>query len=122
MMFKILPDAEIEWKDVWVGSAFTAVLFTISKLLLGLYFGNSDPASSYGAAGSIVLIMLWVSYTCLVIFFGAEFTQVYARRYGKRILPSSHAYHYKIVEETIEVGEQEGEKHCKDQLEPSEDC
>lgn len=104
LMYKVLPDVEIEWKDVWVGAFFTASLFTVSKTLLGYYFSVSDPASSYGAAGSLVLIMLWVSYTCLVILFGAEFTQVYARRYGDRIRPSAHAYRYKIVEETIEIG------------------
>ena len=91
MIYKILPDVEIKWKTVWVGALVTAALFVIGKFALGIYFGNSDPASAYGAAGSLILILLWVSYSCLILFFGAEFTQVYARRYGHNIVPSSHA-------------------------------
>lgn len=90
-MFKFLPDVKIKWRDVWVGSFVTAVLFVIAKFALGLYFGNSDPGSAYGAAGSIVLIMLWVSYTGMILLFGAEFTQVYANRYGGRVEPSEIA-------------------------------
>ncbi|EMR01379.1 YihY/virulence factor BrkB family protein [Cesiribacter andamanensis] len=91
MMYKILPDVEIGWKTVWTGAAVTAVLFIIGKFALGLYFGNAEPASAYGAAGSVILILLWVSYSCLILFFGAEFTQVYARRYGHEMTPSAHA-------------------------------
>ena len=91
MIYKILPDVEIGWKTVWVGALVTGALFVIGKFSLGIYFGNSDPASAYGAAGSLILILLWVSYSCLILFFGAEFTQVYARRYGHYIKPSSHA-------------------------------
>ena len=91
MIYKILPDVQIKWKTVWVGALVTAALFVIGKFALGIYFGNSDPASAYGAAGSLILILLWVSYSCLILFFGAEFTQVYARRYGHNIEPSSHA-------------------------------
>jgi membrane protein len=87
-MYKFLPDAKIRWKDVWPGAILTAVLFTLAKFLLGLYFGNSDPGSTYGAAGTIILIMLWVSYAGLILLFGAEFTQVYAKRYGKEIKPT----------------------------------
>ena len=90
-MFKFLPDAKIKWRDVWVGAIVTSVLFVIAKFLLGLYFGNSDPGSTYGAAGSIVLIMLWVSYAGLILLFGAEFTKVYADTYGEHIAPSDHA-------------------------------
>lgn len=86
-MFKFLPDAKIKWKDVWVGAILTAVLFTIAKIALGLYFGKSDPTSAYGAAGTIVLIMLWVSYAGLILFFGAEFTKVYSTRHGKQVVP-----------------------------------
>lgn len=90
-IYKVLPDVDIEWKTVWVGAAVTAALFVIGKFALGIYFGKSDPASAYGAAGSLILILLWVSYSCLILFFGAEFTQVYARRYGHSIEPTSHA-------------------------------
>ena len=91
LLFKFLPDAKIKWKSIWVGALLTAILFTIGKFLLGLYFGTADPSSTYGAAGSIVLILLWVSYSCLILFFGAEFTWVYAERYGFSIRPNSHA-------------------------------
>lgn len=90
-IYRFLPDAKIRWKDVWAGAIMTSVLFTIAKFLLGIYFGNSDPGSTYGAAGTIVLIMLWVSYAGMILLFGAEFTQVYARFHGRRIEPSDFA-------------------------------
>lgn len=90
-MFKFLPDAEIRWRDVWVGALVTSILFVVAKFALGLYFSNSDPASTYGAAGSVILILLWVNYSGLILLFGAEFTQVYANTYGVKIRPSSHA-------------------------------
>lgn len=90
-MYKFLPDAKIQWKDVWVGAFVTSLLFVLAKFALGLYFGNSDPASAYGAAGSIILIMLWVSYAGMILLFGAEFTQVYANRYGHKVVPSEGA-------------------------------
>lgn len=91
LLFKYLPDAKIKWKSIWVGALLTAVLFTLGKFLLGLYFGTADPSSTYGAAGSIVLILLWVSYSCLILFFGAEFTWVFAKNYGFSIVPNKHA-------------------------------
>src|SRR5688572_1242532 len=90
-IYKFLPDAKISWRDVWVGALLTSVLFVIAKLALGLYFGKSDPGSTYGAAGSIILIMLWVSYAGLILLFGAEFTQVFANRYGKKVQPTEAA-------------------------------
>jgi membrane protein len=87
MIFKILPDVEIAWGDVWVGALVTALLFTLGKFLIGLYLGQSTVASTYGAAGSLVVILLWVYYSTQILLLGAEFTQVYARRYGSRILP-----------------------------------
>lgn len=90
-IFKILPDVEIRWKDVWVGAFLTSLLFTIAKYLLGLYFGMSNPGSVYGAAGSIILIMLWTSYSAIILLYGAEFTRIYARRHGVKIKPSEHA-------------------------------
>lgn len=90
-MYKFLPDAKIRWKDVWIGATVTALLFVIAKFALGLYFGNTDPGSAYGAAGSVILIMLWVTYAGMILLFGAEFTQVYANRYGERVVPSEGA-------------------------------
>lgn len=91
LMFKYLPDAEITWKVVWVGAAVTAVLFLLSEIALSIYFGNASIGSIYGSAGSLVVMMLWVAYSCMILFFGASFTQVYARRYQVRIKPSAHA-------------------------------
>lgn len=90
-IYKFLPDAKISWRDVWIGALMTSVLFVIAKFALGLYFGNSDPGSTYGAAGSIILIMLWVSYAGIILLFGAEFTQVYANQYGKKVQPTDTA-------------------------------
>jgi len=91
MIFKMLPDAHIAWNDVWVGAAMTSFLFTIGKFLIGLYLGKSDVASAYGAAGSIVIILIWVYYSAQLLLFGAEFTAVYANRYGSRIEPADNA-------------------------------
>jgi membrane protein len=91
MMFKILPDANIAWRDVWIGAFITALLFTIGKFALGFYLGRSGVASSYGAAGSLIVLLLWVYYSSQIVFFGAEFTQVYANRFGSRVTPSSNA-------------------------------
>lgn len=90
-LYKFLPDAKVRWKDVWVGSFLTSVLFVIAKFALGFYFGKSNPGSTYGAAGTIILIMLWVSYAGLILLFGAEFTQVYADKYGKKVTPTEGA-------------------------------
>jgi membrane protein len=83
LMFKILPDAEIRWKHVWLGSLVTGFLFTIGKMALAYYFGKTNPASVYGAAGSIILMLLWVSYSSMIMFFGAEFTAAYANMYSQ---------------------------------------
>lgn len=91
LMFKILPDAKIKWKHVWMGSIVTGLLFTIGKTALAFYFGKADPASGYGAAGSIVLILLWVSYSSMIMFFGAEFTAAYANMYPGKVAPTSIA-------------------------------
>jgi membrane protein len=91
MIYRFLPDAKIKWRSVWVGSIVTATLFIIGKYALTFYFLKADPASAYGAAGTVILILLWVSYSCMIMFFGAEFTQVYARKYVQDIIPSGHA-------------------------------
>jgi membrane protein len=90
-IYKFLPDAKIQWRDVWIGALVTAILFVIAKFALGLYFGKSNPGSTYGAAGTIILIMLWTTYSGMILLFGAEFTQVYANRYGKKVTPSEGA-------------------------------
>lgn len=91
MIFKILPDVKIKWKDVWLGAFVTTILFSIGKSALGIYFGTVNPQSTFGAAGSVILILLWVSYSSLILFFGAEFTKVLASKYGSGIHPASYA-------------------------------
>jgi membrane protein len=90
-LFKFLPDAKVKWKSVWTGAIITSLLFVVAKFLLGLYFGKSDPGSTYGAAGSIVLIMLWISYAGVILLFGGVFTRVYATKRGHVTAPSDHA-------------------------------
>lgn len=91
LIYKFLPDAEIRWKDVWIGAALTAILFAVGKTLIGLYLGSSGVTSVYGAAGSLITVLLWVYYSALIFFLGAEFTQVYAAEYGAGVAPSAHA-------------------------------
>jgi membrane protein len=82
MIYKIMPRAKVQWRDVWVGAAVTALLFTVGKHLIGLYIGKSSVASGYGAAGSLVVVLVWVYYSAQIFLLGAEFTWVYARTYG----------------------------------------
>jgi membrane protein len=91
MIFKFVPDARAHWRDVWIGALVTAFLFTVGKVLLGLYLGYGSVASAYGVAGSIVLILVWVYYSAQIFLFGAEFTQVYANQHGRAITPSKEA-------------------------------
>lgn len=91
LIYKFLPDVKITWSDVLVGAAITSLLFSLGRYLLGLYLGNSSFGSTYGAAGSLVVILAWVYYAAQILFFGAEFTQVYARRYGSQIVPDKNA-------------------------------
>jgi len=91
MIYKYLPDVRIQWRDVWVGAALTSLLFTIGKFLIGLYLGTSGVTSTYGAAGSLITVLLWVYYSSLIFFLGAEFTQVYAREYGSGVVPAENA-------------------------------
>lgn len=90
-IFKVLPDAEVQWRDVWVGAVVTSLMFVIAKFALGFYFGHSEPGVAYGAASSVVLILLWVSYTTMVVLFGAQFTRVYAEHRGRWVRPSEIA-------------------------------
>ena len=87
MIFKVLPDVKIAWRDVWIGAIITALLFNLGKLLLGLYLGRSSVSSAYGAAGSLVIVLLWVYYSAQILFFGAKFTQIYSNRYGSHLEP-----------------------------------
>jgi membrane protein len=91
MIFKALPDVRIAWSDVWFGALATSVLFTLGKSLIGLYLGHASIASSYGAAGSLVVFLVWVYYSSLIILFGAQVTQTYARLRGVTILPAPYA-------------------------------
>ena len=91
LMFKVLPDVKLRWRDVAVGGLATAILFSIGRWLIGLYLGRSSVGSAYGAAGSLVVLLVWVYYAALVVFLGAELTQVLARRRGKRVVPEEHA-------------------------------
>jgi hypothetical protein len=85
MIFKYLPDIRITWRDVWFGAAFTSLLFVLGKVGLGLYLGKAAPGSSFGAAGSLVVLLIWVYWSAQILFFGAEFTQVYARTQGSMV-------------------------------------
>ena len=87
LMFKFLPDAKIAWHDAWVGAFVTSLLFSLGKAAIGIYLGNSAVASAFGAAGSLVLLLLWIYYSAQILFFGAEFTQVYTNQFGSKIVP-----------------------------------
>jgi membrane protein len=98
LLFKVLPDARIKWKHVWAGAFITTLLFTLGKYLIGFYLGNSSFNSAYGAAGSLVIILLWVYYSTVIFLFGAELTQVYAKFHGAAIQPYSNAVKVQLVE------------------------
>jgi membrane protein len=105
LMFKILPDVKIRWKDVWLGAMLTALLFIAGKFALGLYFGKANPGSVYGAAGSIVLMMLWVNYSSMIVFLGAEYTKQFSVHFGHEITPTHDA---------VKIEGDEGKKEVKD--------
>jgi membrane protein len=91
LIFKVVPDVKIGWRDVWYGAAFTALLFTVGKALIGVYLGRASIGSPYGAAGSLVVLVVWLYYSAQILFLGAEFTRVYAEHSGSRILPNESA-------------------------------
>lgn len=101
LMFKLLPDAKIRWKDVLFGGFITALFFTLGKLAIGFYLGKSNLATIYGAAGSIIIIMVWVYYSAIILYLGAEFTKVHANLYGKKIEPNEYAEWIKIEEKPV---------------------
>lgn len=108
MMFKVLPDAKIRWRDVWVGALVTTALFTLGKYLIGFYLGNSPLNSAYGAAGSLVIILIWVYYSTVIFLFGAELTSEYAEQTGSEIKPYHHAVRVQMVE--LEKDDEKGGK------------
>jgi membrane protein len=120
LMFKYLPDAKIKWRSVWIGSVLTAILFVLGKTALGIYFGKANPGSGYGAAGFIILLLLWTSYTSMIVFFGAEFTRAYSDfKFGDAVEPSKHAGKDKKAEiikkddKELEAGDEQKNKKKK---------
>jgi len=105
-IYKVLPDVRIDWKDAFLGAIFTAFLFIIGKFLISLYVGHSNVGTTYGAAGSIIILMLWIYYTSIILFFGAEFTKVYSINYGSGIKPSETAV-FIVKSETKELPDSE---------------
>lgn len=91
VIFKVLPDAKVRWRDAYVGASFTSVLFLVGKFAIGFYLGNSDVSATFGAAASLIVLLLWVYYTSIILFFGAEFTKVYTLNFGAGIVPEDTA-------------------------------
>ena len=103
-IYKVLPDAEIEWRDVIVGSVVTAFFFVLGKFLIGFYLGRSEPGSAFGAAGSLALLLVWIYYASILVLFGAEFTEAWSRRYGKGIVPEDGAVKVEVRTERVDAG------------------
>ncbi|MFC4212876.1 YihY/virulence factor BrkB family protein [Pedobacter lithocola] len=105
IIFKVLPDVEIKWKSAIIGALFTALLFSLGKYLIGIYIEKGSTVSAFGAAGSIIIILLWIYYTSVILYFGAEFTQAYAEKFDGGIAPSKYAVFTKItiVEKVVDV-------------------
>jgi len=101
MIFKLLPDVKIAWKDVWLGAGITSVLFNLGKFLIGFYLGHSNVSSTFGAAGSLAILLIWIYYSAQILFFGAEFTKVYINQYGSNV---------KLEADTVRITEKERAK------------
>ncbi|WP_247234989.1 YihY/virulence factor BrkB family protein [Telluribacter sp. SYSU D00476] len=114
VIFKVLPDGELRWKECLVGAAFTAFLFLIGKFLITFYLGQSDLGATYGASASIVILLTWVYYSSIILYFGAEFTKVYARYDGSAIIPHGHAVMIVRQERDIHTGEVISHKDMKE--------
>jgi membrane protein len=99
LIYKVVPDVKVDWRDVWPGAVLSAVLFTVGKYLLGLYLGRASTTSAYGAAGSLVAFIIWVYYSAQILLFGAEFSRVYTRKYGHGVAPAENAV--KVTPETL---------------------
>lgn len=114
VIFKVLPDAKVRWRHVWVGAMVTALLFMVGKSLIGLYLGSSSIGTTYGAAGSLVVLLTWVYYSAAILYFGAEFTRQYVQKRGERIFPNEYAVWVEQVEKEM-VGAIP-EKHGKETI------
>ncbi|GAB3903419.1 YihY/virulence factor BrkB family protein [Larkinella knui] len=113
VIFKVLPDAKIAWKDIRWGAIFTALLFMIGRYLIGLYIETTGTGTTYGAAGSLIVILVWIYYTAAILYFGAEFTQVYAEHYGIKIEPADYAVYVEQSEKEREVSELPPQKNTE---------
>jgi membrane protein len=114
IIFMVLPDAKIKWKDVLVGSMATTLLFMLGKFAITFYIGSSNVGSTYGAAGSLVVVLLWVYYSSVILYFGAEFTKAYAANYGSHIEPNQYAVWIKKIEVEEEAGSLKDNKQNKE--------
>ena len=103
VVFKYLPDSRVKWKDAWIGSLFTSFLFLLGKYLIGLYLVNSTSASAYGAAGSLIILLLWIYYSSILLYFGAEFTKIYAIKHGHGIHPNIFSVRIEYIEKELPV-------------------
>ena len=110
-IFKVLPDARVKWKHVWTGAVVTAVLFMMGKFFISYYLGHSRMTSVYGAAGSIIVILLWVYYSAMILYFGAAFTHVYAAHTGSRIYPNNYAVWVQQIEVESEKSIEQQPEH-----------
>ena len=113
IIFKVLPDAKIKWKDVIIGAVVTSILFMLGKFGISFYIGNSNISTAYGTAGSLVILLIWVYYSSIILYFGAEFTKAYAATYGSRIYPSEYAVWIKHVDIEEEKGTLKQHEHEK---------
>jgi len=118
VIFKVLPDATIRWKDVAAGAITTAILFMLGKFAISFYISKSNVGSTYGTAGSLVVLLLWVYYSSIILYFGAEFTKAYAVQYGSEIHPNHYAVTTKVVE--VETGQQSVQKADKTDVKTTE--
>ncbi|EOR94423.1 Ribonuclease BN [Arcticibacter svalbardensis MN12-7] len=122
IIFKFLPDVKISWKYVRVGAIATALLFMLGRVLIGLYLQMAGTGSTFGAAGSLIVILTWVYYTAAILYFGAEFTQVYAEKFGGSIQPADYAVHLVQTEEEVSVKVLPKQNHCALDENSEEDC
>jgi membrane protein len=104
VMYRYLPDARIAWRDVRAGALVSASLFTLGRTVIGLYLGRSNPGNVYGVAGSLAVVLIWVYYTSMVVLLGAEFTRLWAQRYGRGIVPEKGAVAYVEAEQQVRTG------------------
>lgn len=105
VIFKVLPDVDLKWKPALIGALFTALMFSLGKYVIGIYIEKGNPGSAFGAASSIIVILVWIYYTSVILYFGAEFTQAYAEKYTDGIAPSKYAVHLKtiVIEKKVDV-------------------